>query len=177
MKKVVSIFVFLTVCLSSFYSQQDTIEDQELTFSKNIIYLSILPYPQIDEIYNFSANYERMLGTNSKQNFNSVFKFGTGLLSIGWGGSPYINPSFGFFTGSKKSHFEMTLGAITFPISDWFTLPSATLGYRLQKIGGGFVFRTGVGFPEILYVSFGTSCPKNIYRVKPKEKAYKTVWF
>lgn len=177
MKRAISIFLFLIICSFSFYSQNDTIKNEELTFSKNTIYVSILPYPQFDEIFSLSAHYELIIGTNKKQNFNTIFRFGTGLLSIGWGGAPYINSSFGFFTGSKKSHFEMTLGAITFPLSDWFTLPAGTFGYRYQKLGGGFIFRTGIGFPEVLFISFGKSFPRNEYRVKPKQNPNKIVWF
>ena len=34
-------------------------------------------------------------------------------------------------------------------------IPAGAIGYRFQKPGGKFVFRTGIGFPESLYLSLG----------------------
>lgn len=36
-------------------------------------------------------------------------------------------------------------------------LPAITIGYRYQKSTGGFLFRTGIGFPEIIYIGLGSS--------------------
>ena len=33
--------------------------------------------------------------------------------------------------------------------------PAANIGYRYQKPSGGFVFRTGIGFPDGVYLSLG----------------------
>ncbi len=33
--------------------------------------------------------------------------------------------------------------------------PAGSIGYRFQKAEGGFIFRTGIGFPDGLYVSAG----------------------
>ena len=36
-------------------------------------------------------------------------------------------------------------------------LPVASFGYRYQVPNDGFIFRTGVGFPELVYLSLGVS--------------------
>jgi hypothetical protein len=58
-------------------------------------------------------------------------------------------------TGSKNSHFEVGLGWMA--LIDEASLPLLSAGYRFQKPGGRFVFRTGVGFIEGLYCSLGTA--------------------
>ncbi|MFT6149445.1 MAG: hypothetical protein ACJAUH_002137 [Saprospiraceae bacterium] len=35
--------------------------------------------------------------------------------------------------------------------------PSGTLDYRYQKSNDRFVFRTGAGFPDIIYLSLGVA--------------------
>ncbi|MFT6983614.1 MAG: hypothetical protein ACJAUD_002393 [Crocinitomicaceae bacterium] len=34
-------------------------------------------------------------------------------------------------------------------------LPAGNLSYRFQKSDGHFMFRTGIGLPEALYIGFG----------------------
>jgi hypothetical protein len=74
-------------------------------------------------------------------------------------------------TGSGNNHFEAALGTfiyanlshqtnnnITPTFRDITTvLPLVRLGYRYQRQGAGFYFRTGLGFPDMLYLSFGKS--------------------
>ncbi|GEM_PF-2316273 len=35
--------------------------------------------------------------------------------------------------------------------------PAAAIGYRYQKPKGGFVFRTGLGWVDGIYLSFGSA--------------------
>ncbi|MBR9920603.1 MAG: hypothetical protein GYB31_07165 [Bacteroidetes bacterium] len=82
-------------------------------------------------------------------------------------------------TGSGNNHFEAGLGLharfdrlgykIGVSNAEYFGEPKpgfndytmwwphATAGYRFQKPDGWFVFRTGVGFPEAVYLSFGVA--------------------
>jgi hypothetical protein len=82
--------------------------------------------------------------------------------------------------GEKKSHLEIGLGLgvlydkssyeigvsnANYPYpgfqpepskGDYTSLtPAASVGYRYQKAPGGFVFRTGIGFPDGIYVAIG----------------------
>lgn len=66
-------------------------------------------------------------------------------VGLGWG---YVNvESYGGIYGSGGS-----------PASQYNQfLPVASCGYRYQVPNDGFIFRTGVGYPELLYISFGVS--------------------
>lgn len=65
----------------------------------------------------------------------------------------------GVLTGANKSHFEAAIGMSYFMEyeDNDFLSPAASIGYRLQKPGGHFIFRTGLGYPEGLYIGFGVS--------------------
>ena len=65
--------------------------------------------------------------------------------------------SFHALTGKKVMHIEYGLGLTYLPggATDWILFPSPNLGVRYQKPGKSFVLRTGIGFPEIAYVSAG----------------------
>ena len=67
-----------------------------------------------------------------------------------------FNPNFVFLTGRNKNHFEARLG-LTFLDLDNLIRPSYLAGYRFQKPEGGWSFRTGMGFPETVYVGVGYS--------------------
>jgi hypothetical protein len=98
-----------------------------------------------------------------------------------WGGNgPYGSLSLQGIFGEKKSHLEIGLGLgvlydkssyeigvsnANYPYpgfqpepskGDYTSLtPAAFVGYRYQKAAGGFVFRTGIGFPDGIYVAIG----------------------
>jgi len=60
-------------------------------------------------------------------------------------------------TGKKMLHFEYGLGLTYIPGSatDWVVFPSVNFGVRYQKPGNSLILRTGIGFPEIAYLSAG----------------------
>lgn len=61
-------------------------------------------------------------------------------------------------TGTKGSHFETLLGLAVHNdvINEGvFALPAVSLGYRYQAPAGFGIFRTGVGWPEGIYLSLG----------------------
>lgn len=102
-------------------------------------------------------------------------------------GGPYFLITLGTLISATKSHFECHMGATviynknkfedaygeyeseydqsnmdlsTSPPkkSDFYYFwPAGSIGYRYQKPGGYFVFRTGIGFPEIFYLSLGVA--------------------
>ena len=76
------------------------------------------------------------------------------LLSSG-GDAILFQP--GIITGNKSRHFEAALGVtyITSDQNDGFIAPAVSVGFRHQKPNKGFIFRTGIGYPDGIYVSFG----------------------
>tara|TARA_B100000609_G_C17058550_1_gene352788 strand:+ start:177 stop:665 length:489 start_codon:yes stop_codon:yes gene_type:complete len=70
----------------------------------------------------------------------------------------------GLITGiNKEKHFEASLGLgweqVQYPNasrSNYNTyIPAVNIGYRFQKPNESFVFRCGVGLPELIYFGFG----------------------
>ena len=102
-----------------------------------------------------SGYYERIFG---KKDLSIFAKGGMGTLVV-WGSyGEFVMLEGGITTHSKKTnHFEASLGANYFFNKDFSNLimPSLSAGYRLQKPGGNFVFRTGIGYFQGLYVGVG----------------------
>jgi len=116
--------------------------------------------------YGTGLKYERLIPIE-RYNMYTAFSIGANYLVEDffaiW---RYFMPSvrLGLITGKKiKHHFEVMGGGgllYTIPIekfADGEFRPVFNLGYRYQVPEQGFVFRTGVGFPEFLYVGFGIS--------------------
>ena len=72
----------------------------------------------------------------------------------------YTDISTVFLLGKKKASFELGLGMglIYFPgNSQFLPAPSFSAGYRYHKPGGGLILRTGLGYPDALYLSIGAA--------------------
>ena len=108
--------------------------------------------------FSATAYYERMFQRNAQKSKISTFvKAGYGGAAYWEGESTYILGQFGILTGVRKNHLEVSAGLVKF-LDDYFSSPlSGSIGYRFQKPGGHFIFRTGVGWPEALYVGLGVS--------------------
>lgn len=125
----------------------------------------------------YNLAYERLLIKS-----NSFFKYyglkvsigeSTYYSSRGTGGESWPDHFPAFYahimglTGKKKSHLELALGVAvltntkdsTYPITEVkaHSYFSMKVGYRYQKPEGHFVFSVGTGFPQMAYVSLGTS--------------------
>jgi hypothetical protein len=107
--------------------------------------------------------YERIL--NHDRVIKPFLKGGVGGYAL-WGeGGFFLLTSYGILTGRKSSHFEISAGVNWFLNGDLqgdykynaLTLLSATIGYRYQKPGKRFIFRTGVSTPEGVYFGVGRS--------------------
>ena len=70
----------------------------------------------------------------------------------------------GLITGlNKRNHFEVNLGLgwdqVQYPNASGSGynryIPALNIGYRFQKPNESFVFRCGVGLPELIYFGFG----------------------
>lgn len=107
-------------------------------------------------------NYERLLRYNPDRGFlNHLSVRVTGGTWVVWdtAGKLALVGITGL-SGKKKHRLETMLG-ITAAKNDNLDIQStdillaAGLGYRFQKHEGGFVFRTGLGYPEGLYLGLG----------------------
>jgi len=147
---------------------------EKLMKNAGFIYFWTMP-----EFTSIMGQYERVIIHHSTTFLNSVgIRLGIGSIKE-WGNGIGINCSTNIFTffGKKSHHLEISTGVIyTFPESFEESelglqplLPSFTLSYRYQKplsrvfpIGSlywepnySFVFRTGIGFPEVIHLGLG----------------------
>ena len=149
------LLVTITILLSSTkfgYSQNESIKD--VGFYKNAIHGNV----GIGGLY-LTANgyYERMITQSSK--ILSFVKVGIGGYST-WGDEGnYILGQFGILSGANKHHLELGAGpryVINGNIQGYGPF-TATIGWRIQKPGGNFIFRLGASWPEAIYVGLGFS--------------------
>lgn len=86
---------------------------------------------------------------------------GGGLMAFWESSGWFTMATYTSLTGKGSNHLEVGLGAMyaeyTEEEAEAILLPAGNLGYRFQKPDGRFIFRTGVGFPEAIYISFGFS--------------------
>lgn len=146
------ITTILLYSVSSVYGQNGN--TRETGFNKNAIYGNI----GIGGLY-FTATgyYERII--TQKNKIASFIKVGTGGYAL-WGvGGQFILAQCGILTGRKKHHLELGAGPNYIINGDLQgDLPlSATIGWRIQKPGGNFIFRMGASLPEAFYVGIGFS--------------------
>lgn len=74
-----------------------------------------------------------------------------------YGFTKHFVGQFGIVTNRSKNRFELTLGGGV--KAEEGGSPTGifcgNIGYRLHKMGSRWMFRTGIGYPEFLYVGFG----------------------
>jgi hypothetical protein len=176
MKKV--ILILFAVLLSFQYLTAQKKQTNDTLLNKNTIYASVgwlVLYGTVNLSYErnlFQPNRKLIKYVNLKASYG---KFAT------WGiaGDVYMLNAV-FLTGVKKNHLEAIAGLSIFfdregydigvsnanypypgyepePSKADYTdfLPVLGFGYRYQKPGGRFIFRTGLNFPEMIYLSFG----------------------
>jgi hypothetical protein len=159
-----ALFLFCSLLfMSEIYCQTAVTELSKPELRKNVVYGTIGFYPE--EFYGtILGNYERKLYQFPNSCINSLWVRVAAGPWGSWGseGWNYVS-TLSLLTGKKASHIEFGAGAVLswdtsakhfYPIwSDNYI--AANLGYRYQKPGGSFVFRTGIGWPEFLYLSLG----------------------
>jgi len=149
------LLLFPSLSFSTFAQETDLV-NPPTGLKKNTIFLSLGFVPMWAAA---NINYERMVYENRNWFFNSFYaKVGGGYFET-WGYSgPNFNGGLTVLSGKKNSHLELD-GGIAIIIDDWDgdvdIYPGGALGYRFQKPGEHFVFRSGIGYPESFYVSFG----------------------
>lgn len=127
-------------------------------------------YGSVVLVNSVHLTYDRLLAQKENGFFKSyylTFK-GGGNVSIDFsgnnGGSGYLmSAGLTGLTGEGRNHFEVGLGLGYFIEDDSIEgddentiYPSVSIGYRKQT-SKGFMFRTGVGIAEWVYVGFGYS--------------------
>ena len=160
MKKTFIITVLFIVSNSLVTAQEENIDSLKINLNKNSINLSLGPGGILALFTPAHVSYERLFQGKVFGSRNStIVDFGVGVASHWEGESPFIISRFGILTGSGRRHFEAKVGACFFFAGDMqnMLLPSGSIGYRKQKPGSHFIFRTGIGFPDALYVSWGVS--------------------
>lgn len=165
MKNVITIFnckslPIILLLISNTLAAQDVKPDSaKLKMFNNAIYGSVGSL--IGYYNNANIYYERMFQRNSyKSKIATFVKAGYGGWLSPWGGEgSYLLGQYGILTGVKKHHLEVSAGLIKFfsGSEKIETLLSGSIGYRTQKPDGHFIFRTGVSWPETLYLGFGVS--------------------
>ena len=152
MKKI----TFLLFIISTTVFSQESNQSQKT----NEIYLS---GGTILAAFQYALNYSRGLVINNKVingNLNFVAGFGE-LFVLTTSGFQY-KLSLHYLSGLKTNHFEIGSGIYRFDRRNNdgdgvrpFYAPQLNLGYKYLKPNGKLSFRTGLGYPELLYVSFG----------------------
>jgi hypothetical protein len=147
------IFTALILISNSIVTAQEKKTDSlSINLNKNSINLSY-------GIFAAHFSYERLYQGKVFGSRNStIVDFGLGGVSYWEGESPFVISRFGILTGAGSRHLEAKLGIFGIFGPDLKgVLPSVAIGYRKQKPGSHFIFRTGIGFPDLLHVSWGLS--------------------
>lgn len=130
-------------------------KDSVLKPKNNAIYFTLAP-----DLVFWAAGlyYERIMYTWEKGKLFARAGYQGWAIIIAEGGDAIIFQP-GIITGTNTGHFEAALGAtyITSSENDGFFAPAVSVGYRRQKPGKRFLFRAGIGYPDGIYVSLGTS--------------------
>ncbi|SFT74019.1 hypothetical protein SAMN05216474_2067 [Lishizhenia tianjinensis] len=103
-----------------------------------------------------NSYFEHCLTANDK--IKTLGKIGYGGYYTVHGTGSYLLGHVGLLTGAKNHHLEASIGANFFfgdALIEEIPL-GANLGYRFQKPQGIFLLRTGISYPEGVYVGIGT---------------------
>ena len=150
-------FVFFAFQALAFcQTKEDETSDN---FRKDVVYGTVGFLPNIV----CNINYERQIIHPIKGPVSSInLRLGFGVEGDLAGSENLCLLSSNFIFGSGSSHFETDIGAAyRFDVvkqyyykKDGIT-PIINPGYRFQKKNGHFVFRTGIGWPDCIYLSLG----------------------
>jgi hypothetical protein len=147
--------IAILLCSVNFLFAQEE-KSLENTLNKNAIYANA---GTAGLYFTATAYYERIL--TQKRKIATFTKIGVGGYDTFEGDrGQYILAQYGLLTGAKKRHhLEVGAGPAYFIVEneDGEVLFNATVGWRIQKPGGNFIFRTGLSFPEALYLGLGFS--------------------
>ena len=176
MKKNILSLLFILIFVG--YSAKASAQDSLKTQLKNTIYAS----GTLGWWFVASASYERRLFSTDNKFYANYYLRASYGGGNSWNTKSSIEGPYGSLSlqgvfGPKKSHLELGLGfAALYDIDGYgievrsanlsnssepsrsdFTIwaPAISVGYRYQKPTGGFIFRTGMSYPDGVYLSFG----------------------
>lgn len=160
--------VFFTVCCILIadvsLSQKTEIKIVSAELRKNVVSATAGSWLPAEFYFSLLGNYERMILQLPKTFINSFWiRVGAGPWA-GWGptGMNYVT-TLSAIMGRGSAHFEIGSGVLFTYWSDKKKFDpimnerylAGILGFRYQKPGGSFTFRTGLGWPEGIYLSLG----------------------
>ena|SRR5665647_1390401 len=163
LNKNILVILFALLFVNRCYCQGNNSNIDSTSFKKNVINVSLGVDPS--EFYGtLMGNYERMIVHFPKSFVNSLWvRVGAGPW-VWWSGkgTNFVS-TISILTGRKGAHIETGVGILfTYDsrINDFHPLVhnrylAGNIGFRFQKPDGVFVFRTGIGWPEFLYLSSG----------------------
>ncbi|MFM1999707.1 MAG: hypothetical protein RL204_1654 [Bacteroidota bacterium] len=154
MKTLINLTLTCLLILLGMYSKAQDANANDIKWKTNSIYGNL----GIGGLYlTATGYYERIIFKPfEKRNISPLVKVGYGGYAEWAGRGDYFVARTGILTGIKKHHFETSIG-ITYYYKYDMVWPSILAGYRIQKPNSPFLFRTGIGFPEALYVGIGLS--------------------
>lgn len=148
------LFLLFFASQKSSYAQ-DIPEQEKVGLNKNIFHGGL----GFAGIYiSATINYERILTQNQNRFITGTFvKAGLGTFASLYDDGQYLFAQYGILTGKNAGHFEASAGP-NFALTEYDHLPVAfSFGYRNQKPGKSFMFRTGLAYPESIYFGMGLS--------------------
>ncbi|MGB3779358.1 MAG: hypothetical protein WA960_13445 [Tunicatimonas sp.] len=174
MQKSVILLVAIIILSHAVYGQSEQVSPERI--HKNVVQASAGSMVVVGA---YGINYERLLVQFEDNSLIGLWgKAGIGgWAEYGNNGGDYQQLTAGLLIGKSRGHLELNLGGARMynqqgfenywmindpqakPVkSDYVRLsPVGSLGYRFQKREGGFLFRTGLGYPEGIFVGLGAS--------------------
>ena len=174
MQKSAIFLVIITIFSHTIYgqSEQDSLE----RVRKNAVQASA-GFGRVIAAY--SVNYERLIVQFEDNSLIGLWgKAGVGgWAEYGNNGGDYQQLTVGLLTGKSSGHLELNFGGARMynqqgfenywmindpqakPVKSNYVRwnPVGSLGYRFQKPDGGILFRTGLGYPEGVFIGLGAS--------------------
>ena len=167
------LFIFLLLS-SVIFSQSNDVSDENTLKSNNISFsagTALLAH-------GLGLMYQRIIQPNPTQHACFTLSANVNFFRVDFFGASntlVFSARGGLLTGcNKRNHFEANFGAgLANVVEESYSgiygsggssgsnyraiYPAANIGYRFQVPNENFVFRTGIGFPELLYVGFGVA--------------------
>jgi len=110
-------------------------------------------------VLSVNLNYELLFKENPEKKLRKQgIRTATGLWLIWEDFGYFILADYVWLTGAGNQHFEWGLGASYYQElsgDEWLVLPAGYIAYRYQKPQGRLIFRSGIGFPDGLFLCFG----------------------
>ena len=174
MRKSAILLITIIIFSSTVWGQSERISPERV--SKNVVQASAGALVVVGA---YGINYERLIVQFEDNSLVGLWgKAGVGEWAMyGDNGGGYQRLMVGLLTGKSKGHLELNFGGARMynkrgfenywmyndpqvaPIKsnylEWN--PVGSLGYRFQKPNGGFLFRTGLGYPEGIFIGLGAA--------------------